>query len=134
MEIQRAGSQLSAKGSSDCFTRAVRIDPPFQAPDPAYVQGASVTFEPGAHRVAHAPARSDPRRNRRCGRAVGAAQSKKSALGDVIWFPPRKTLVLAVELFLNGDVDRSCGRCGRSRTKCGENLFLLGRNERIAGV
>jgi quercetin dioxygenase-like cupin family protein len=31
----------------------VRIDPLFQAPDPALVQGASVTFEPGARTAWH---------------------------------------------------------------------------------
>ena len=35
MEIKRAGSQPSAKGPSEWFTGTVRIDPLFQAPDPA---------------------------------------------------------------------------------------------------
>jgi hypothetical protein len=43
MEIKRAGWQASAKGPSDWFTGNVRIDPLFEAPDPAFVQGASVT-------------------------------------------------------------------------------------------
>ncbi len=38
MEIKRAGSQPSGKGPSDWFTGTVRIDPLFQAPDPAFVQ------------------------------------------------------------------------------------------------
>src|SRR5271157_6102940 len=53
MEIKRAGSQPSAKGPSDWFTGSVRIDPLFQAPDPAFVQGAYVTFEPGARSAWH---------------------------------------------------------------------------------
>ena len=48
MDIMRVGSRPSGKGPSDWFTGTVRIDPLFQAPDPALVQGASVTFEPGA--------------------------------------------------------------------------------------
>lgn len=48
MDIKRIGSQASSKGSSEWFTGTVRIDPLFHAPDPARVQGASVTFEPGA--------------------------------------------------------------------------------------
>ncbi len=48
MEIKRIGSQPSAKGPSEWSTGTVRIDPLFQAPAPALVQGASVTFEPGA--------------------------------------------------------------------------------------
>jgi quercetin dioxygenase-like cupin family protein len=53
MEIKRAGSQPSAKGPSEWFTGTVRIDPLFQAPDPAHAQGASVTFEPGARTAWH---------------------------------------------------------------------------------
>ena len=48
MDIKRSGSQPSGKGPAEWFTGTVRIDPLFQAPDPARVSGASVTFEPGA--------------------------------------------------------------------------------------
>ena len=47
MEIKRIGSQPAPKGPSEWFTGTVRIDPLFQASDPALVQGASVTFEQG---------------------------------------------------------------------------------------
>jgi quercetin dioxygenase-like cupin family protein len=47
MQITRAGSQPSAKGSSEWFTGTVQVDPLFQTPEPARVSGASVTFEPG---------------------------------------------------------------------------------------
>ena len=53
MEIKRAGSQPSAKGPAEWFTGSVRIDPLFQTADPARVQGASVTFEPGARTAWH---------------------------------------------------------------------------------
>ncbi len=53
MEIKRIGSQPSTKGPSEWFTGTVRIDPLFQAPAPALVQGASVTFEPGARTAWH---------------------------------------------------------------------------------
>jgi quercetin dioxygenase-like cupin family protein len=53
MEIKRNGSQPSGKGPAEYFTGAVRIDPLFQAPDPARVTGASVTFEPGARTAWH---------------------------------------------------------------------------------
>ena len=53
MDIKRAGTQPSGKGPADWFTGAVRIDPLFQAPDPALVAGASVTFEPGARTAWH---------------------------------------------------------------------------------
>src|SRR5437764_9945543 len=54
MEIKRSGSQNSTKGPADWFTGAVRIDPLFQAPNPARVACASVTFEPGARTAWHA--------------------------------------------------------------------------------
>src|SRR5205085_3195019 len=53
MDIKRAGTQASAKGPPEWFTGTVQIDPLFQAPDPALVQGASVTFEPGARTAWH---------------------------------------------------------------------------------
>jgi len=53
MKITRSGSQPSGKGPAEYFTGAVRIDPLFQAPDPARAVGASVTFEPGARTAWH---------------------------------------------------------------------------------
>ena len=53
MEIIRAGANPSAKGSADWFTGTVRIDPLFQANEPARAVGASVTFEPGARTAWH---------------------------------------------------------------------------------
>jgi quercetin dioxygenase-like cupin family protein len=53
MDITRSGSQPSGKGPAEWFTGTVRIDPLFQAADPARVAGASVTFEPGARTAWH---------------------------------------------------------------------------------
>jgi quercetin dioxygenase-like cupin family protein len=53
MEIKRSGSQPSGKGPKEYFTGTVRIDPLINAPDPARVAGASVTFEPGARTAWH---------------------------------------------------------------------------------
>ncbi len=53
MEVKRSGSQPSGKGPAEYFTGAVRIDPLFQAPEPARVFCASVTFEPGARTAWH---------------------------------------------------------------------------------
>ena len=53
MEIQRIGSRPSGKGPAEWFTGTVRIDPLLDAPDPARVAGASVTFEPGARTAWH---------------------------------------------------------------------------------
>ena len=53
MKIQRNGSQPSSQGIGRVFHRHGRIDPLFQATEPARVQGASVTFEPGARSAWH---------------------------------------------------------------------------------
>jgi quercetin dioxygenase-like cupin family protein len=53
MKIIRNASQPSQKGPADRFSGNVRIDPLFQADDPARVVGASVTFEPGARTAWH---------------------------------------------------------------------------------
>lgn len=53
MDIKRSGSQPSGKGPAEYFTGTVRVDPLFEAADPARVIGASVTFEPGARTAWH---------------------------------------------------------------------------------
>lgn len=53
MNIKRSGSQPSAKGPSDWFTGAVRIDPLYAAVAPARAAGNAVTFEPGARTAWH---------------------------------------------------------------------------------
>ena len=53
MEIKRAGSQPSDKGSAEWFTGSVRIDRLVQPHEPSKVAGASVTFEAGARTAWH---------------------------------------------------------------------------------
>jgi len=53
MHITRSGAQPSGAGPADWFTGTVRIDPLFEAPDPARAAAASVTFEPGARTAWH---------------------------------------------------------------------------------
>lgn len=53
MDIKRSGSRPSGKGPAEYFTGAVRVDPLFEAPEPARVRGALVTFEPGARTAWH---------------------------------------------------------------------------------
>ncbi len=50
MEIKRSGSQPSAQGPAEYFTGRVRIDPLFQAPEPARGLGASVLSSPARGR------------------------------------------------------------------------------------
>lgn len=53
MDIKRNGSQPSGKGPAEWFTGTVRIDPLFEANDPARTGAASVTFEPSARTAWH---------------------------------------------------------------------------------
>lgn len=92
MEIKKAGSQPSGKGPADWFTGTVRIDPLFAAPDPAFVAGASVTFEPGARTAWHTHplgqtliVTSGAGWVHRDGGAIEAIFP-----GDVVWFAPNE--------------------------------------------
>ncbi len=90
MDIKRGGSQPSAKGPSDYFTGAVRIDPLFQARDPARAVGASVTFEPAARTAWHThPLGQILIVTAGCGlvqRRGGPIEQIRP--GDVVWIPP----------------------------------------------
>jgi len=90
MQITRSGSQPSGKGPSEYFTGAVRVDPLFQAPTPARVSGASVTFEPGARTAWHThPLGQTLIVTAGCGRVQREdGPIEEIHPGDVIWFPP----------------------------------------------
>ena len=61
MDIKRSGSQPSVKGPAEYFTGTVRIDPLFEAHDPARTSGASVTFEQACSDTpAHSPVGTGP--------------------------------------------------------------------------
>jgi quercetin dioxygenase-like cupin family protein len=90
MQITRGGSQPSRKGPTEYFTGAVRIDPLFQAPDPARVSGGSVTFEPGARTAWHTHPLGQ---NLIITAGLGWVQREGGPIedvrpGDVVWFPP----------------------------------------------
>src|SRR4051812_32167815 len=90
MEIKRCGSRPSGKGPPDWFTGTVRIDPLLEAPEPARVAGASVTFEPGARTAWH----SHPLgQHLIVTSGLGWTQIWGSPVeeirpGDVVWCPP----------------------------------------------
>jgi quercetin dioxygenase-like cupin family protein len=90
MEIKRAGSQPSGKGPEAWFTGTVRIDPLFQAPDPARVRGASVTFEPGARTAWHThPLGQTLIVTAGLGRVQrDGGPVEEIRPGDVVWFAP----------------------------------------------
>jgi quercetin dioxygenase-like cupin family protein len=90
MDIRRSGSQPSGKGTADYFTGTVRIDPLVEAPAPARVRAASVTFEPGARTAWHShPLGQTLIVVSGCGRAQRwGGRVEEIRPGDVIWFPP----------------------------------------------
>ncbi len=90
MEILRAGSRPSGKGPEDWFTGTVRIDPLFNPFDADRVQGAQVTFEPGARTAWHTHPLgqtlivvSGSGRAQRLGGPIEEIHP-----GDVVWFAP----------------------------------------------
>ncbi len=90
MDIKRAGTNPSGKGPAEYFTGTVRIDPLFEAQNPARVRGASVTFEPGARTAWH----THPLGQTLIVTAgLGRAQRQGGPVeeirpGDVVWFAP----------------------------------------------
>ena len=90
MKITPSGSQPSAKGSAEYFTGHARIDPLLQAPEPARVAGALVTFEPGARTAWHTHPLGQ---TLIVMTGLGWAQRDGGPIeeirpGDVVWFPP----------------------------------------------
>jgi quercetin dioxygenase-like cupin family protein len=90
MEIKRNGSRPSGKGSADWFTGNVRMDPLHEAPEPARVFCASVTFEPGARTNWHThPLGQTLIVVAGCGWAqMEGGQREEIKPGDVVWIPP----------------------------------------------
>jgi quercetin dioxygenase-like cupin family protein len=90
MDIKRSGSQPSTKGSAEYFTGMVRIDPLFQANDPARAVGVSVTFEPGCRTAWHShPLGQTLIVIAGCGLVQRwGAPIEEIHAGDVVWFPP----------------------------------------------
>ena len=92
MEVKRNGSRPSGKGPEEYFTGAVRIDPLFEAPDPARARGASVTFEPGARSAWHThPLGQTLIVTSGFGWVQSEGGSKVEIRpGDVVWCPPNE--------------------------------------------
>jgi quercetin dioxygenase-like cupin family protein len=92
MDITRAGSKPSGSVPTDWFTGTVRIDPLFNPFAADRVQGASVTFEPGARTGWH----THPLGQTllvisgvgRVPRWGGPLEDIRP--GDVVWFAPRE--------------------------------------------
>ena len=90
MEIRRSGSQPSGKGPPEWFTGTVRVDPLNNAPEPARVSMAHVTFEPGARTAWHTHPLGQPLV---VTSGLGRVQREGGPIeeirpGDVVWFAP----------------------------------------------
>ncbi len=90
MDIKRSGSRPSGKGPAEYFTGTVRVDPLFEAHDPARAVGASVTFEPSARTAWHTHplgqtliVTAGSGRIQRWGGPIEEIRP-----GDVVWIPP----------------------------------------------
>ena len=90
MQITRNGSRPSDAGPAAYFTGRVRRDPIIEAPAPARVAAASVTFEPGARTAWHThPLGQTLVVTAGLGRAAtrgGTVEELRP--GDVVWFAP----------------------------------------------
>jgi quercetin dioxygenase-like cupin family protein len=90
VDIKRNGSRPSGKGPAEYFTGMVRVDPLFEAPEPARVRTAHVTFEPGARTAWHTHPLGQ---TLIVTSGLGWVQREGAPVeeirpGDVVWFAP----------------------------------------------
>jgi quercetin dioxygenase-like cupin family protein len=90
MKIKRIGEQPSQRGPDAWFTGTVRIDPLHSAPEPARVNMAVVTFEPGARTAWHTHPLGQ---TLVVTSGLGRVQRKGGPIeeirpGDIVWFEP----------------------------------------------
>ena len=82
----------SKNGPTEYFTGTVRVDTSFKSDEPGRVEGAYVTFEPGARTAWHThPLGQTLIVTAGCGRAQrwdGPIEEIRP--GDVVWFPPNE--------------------------------------------
>ncbi len=90
MDIKRNGTQAPGKGEAEHFTGSVRMNPLNNAPEPARVTCAAVTFEAGARTNWHSHplgqtlvVLSGAGRVQKWGEAIQEIHP-----GDVVWAPP----------------------------------------------
>ncbi len=90
MKITRSGSVPTKRANADYFTGTVWMDPVNEAPAPARVNAARVTFEPGARTAWHThPLGQTLYVLAGCGRFQTEGQPiYEIRAGDVIWIPP----------------------------------------------
>jgi quercetin dioxygenase-like cupin family protein len=92
MDIKRAALQRSNTGPADWFTGSVLITPLFEAPEPARVRAASVTFAPAARTAWHTHPLGQ---TLIVTSGLGWAQREGAPVeeirpGDIVWFAPNE--------------------------------------------
>jgi quercetin dioxygenase-like cupin family protein len=90
MDIRTATSHPSRRGDPDYFTGTVWLDPIADAPQPARLKGARVTFEPGARTAWHTHPLGQ---TLHVLTGVGRVQAwggpvREIRAGDTVWIPP----------------------------------------------
>ena len=90
MQITRSGARPSATGPESYFTGQVRLDPVIDAPQPARVRAALVTFEPGARTAWHTHPLGQ---TLHVMSGLGLVQKEGGPVqeirpGDTVWFAP----------------------------------------------
>ncbi len=92
MEVTRCGSTPTRRGPADYFTGTVWQDPIIEAPAPARIRGARVSFEPGARTAWHThPLGQTLHVISGAGRVQtwgGPVQEIRA--GDTVWIPPNE--------------------------------------------
>ena len=90
MNITPAGATPSRRMSPDYFTGTVWQDPIIEAPAPARIRAALVTFEPGARTAWHAhPLGQTLHVTRGTGRVqTWGGPIHEIRAGDTVWIPP----------------------------------------------
>jgi quercetin dioxygenase-like cupin family protein len=90
MEIQASGTVPTRRGPADWFTGTVWQDPIIDAPPPARIRAARVSFEPGARTAWHTHPLGQ---TLHVLSGVGRAQAwggpiREIKAGDTVWIPP----------------------------------------------
>lgn len=90
MKITSAGTVPSRRGPADYFTGTVWMDPVIDAEDPARLNAARVSFEPGARTAWHThPFGQTLLVLSGCGRVQSeGGPVREIRPGDVVWIPP----------------------------------------------
>lgn len=90
MQIFPVGSRPTTEANSDYFTGTVRFDPVIDAPEPARVNAARVSFAPGARTAWHTHPYGQTLHVLSGAGLMGLrdAAPQRIRAGDTVWIPP----------------------------------------------